>query len=122
MPDAAAQLRETTYRFCATPVCSVVYFSNETDQYFHKQNVRVRVGLKETTDPIPICYCFGYTVRDVEEEIEAIGRTTIPDRIEAEIHAGTCRCATENPQGVCCLGQVRRTVKKITAGAKIPAV
>jgi len=116
--DAAARLQETTYRFCATPTCDVIYFSIETDQYFHKTDMKVRVGLKETEHPVPICYCFDYTVRDVEKEIDTTGATTIPYRIRAEIKVDTCRCEVENPQGSCCLGNVSQAVKQAMAEAE----
>ena len=31
-----------------------------------------------------ICYCFGYTVADIEEDLKVHGRSTIMDRIMAE--------------------------------------
>lgn len=114
-PDAVARLRETTHHFCATPTCEVVYFSNGTGQYFHKTDMRVRVGLKETDHPVPICYCFDHTVREVEEEICATGATTIPDRIRAVMKTDACQCELKNPQGSCCLGNVNRAVKKTLA-------
>lgn len=119
-PESVAQLRDTVYHFCATPTCEVVYFSNATGQYFDKSDLTVRVGLKETEDPIPVCYCFGYTERDVFEEVRTTGRTTIPDRIRSEVKAGNCRCEIENPQGTCCLGNVSRAVKKAMAAVQIP--
>ncbi|MBI4551048.1 MAG: copper chaperone Copz family protein [Candidatus Latescibacteria bacterium] len=119
-PEAAVQLRGTVYHFCATPTCDVVYFSNATGQYFHKGDVTVRVGMKEIEDPIPICYCFDYTVRHIEDEIRTTGATTIPERIRAEVKAGHCRCEVMNPQGTCCLGNVARTVKKAMAAVQIP--
>lgn len=47
--------------FCETPTCKVVYFNNEQQVYLRKEDVKVRVGIKETEDPIPVCYCFGWT-------------------------------------------------------------
>lgn len=49
------------FYFCETPDCEVVYFNNEQDIYLDKADVAVRVGIKETEDPIPVCYCFGWT-------------------------------------------------------------
>jgi hypothetical protein len=119
-PEASGQIQDTTYRFCATPTCDVVYFSNATKQYFRKSDTRVRVGLKETENPIPVCYCFDYTVRDIEEEVQATGSTTIPDRIRVEVKAKTCHCEVENPQGSCCLGNVSKAVKQVMAETQVP--
>jgi len=46
-----------------------------------------------------ICYCFGYTVADLEKDIEERGSSTIMARIAAEKKAGACRCAEKNPKG-----------------------
>ncbi len=110
-----SEIKETQYYFCGTPDCEVVYFSNETEQYFTKADVRVRVGLKEKEDPIPICYCFGHTLASAREEIARTGRSTVVERIAAEIQAGNCACEIKNPSGGCCLGEVSQAVKALLA-------
>ncbi|MBI3949122.1 MAG: copper chaperone Copz family protein [Acidobacteria bacterium] len=110
--SALTRLADHSYYFCATPTCSIVYFSNEADSYFHKSDAKVRVGLKETEDPVPICYCFGFTEKMILDEIEATGHTMIPDYIKAQVKAGTCACDVKNPSGQCCLGQVTCVVLK----------
>ena len=113
-PEAGTRLKDGgAYRFCETPTCDVVYFSSDGTSLFRKPDITVRVGLKETDDPIPVCYCFGYTERMITEEIRATGRTTIPDQIRAEVKAGNCRCEITNPKGSCCLGDVSRAVTKV---------
>ncbi|MFQ5652866.1 MAG: hypothetical protein ACE5IY_23300 [bacterium] len=108
--DRVADLRTGDYFFCATPACSVVYFSNETGQYFGKQDVRVRVGIKETEEPVPVCYCFAYTRKKIFEEVQAAGESTALPFITERVKAGLCRCEIENPSGRCCLGEVKKTV------------
>jgi len=71
----------------------------------------VRVGAKETADPIPICYCFGFTRQDIWDEIRSTGKSTVAKRITAEVEAGRCACEVKNPSGKCCLGDVTRTAK-----------
>uniref|UniRef100_A0A7V6A687 BFD-like (2Fe-2S) protein n=1 Tax=Desulfobacca acetoxidans TaxID=60893 RepID=A0A7V6A687_9BACT len=46
-----------------------------------------------------ICYCFGYTASDIEQDFLANGTSTIMERIMAEKKAGGCQCATKNPTG-----------------------
>ena len=46
-----------------------------------------------------ICYCFNYTVSDIEIDIRQKGKSTILDRILAEKKSGGCQCATKNPKG-----------------------
>jgi hypothetical protein len=47
-----------------------------------------------------ICYCFEYSIQDIEEDARAHGgRSTILARIVAAKKAGGCRCATTHPEG-----------------------
>lgn len=112
-PEALDRLAEGPYSFDRTPECDVVYFSNRTDSYFHKDDLVVRVGWKEAESPIPLCYCFGHTDEAVRDEFVATGRSTVVEKIAAEVQAGNCSCALKNPSGNCCLGDVRRALTQI---------
>ena len=103
---------DTQYYFCDTSDCEVVYFALDAEApRFRREDLMVRVGAKETADPIPVCYCFGFTRKDIENEIAETGRSTIADRISAEVKTGNCACEVKNPSGKCCLGDVTRTAK-----------
>jgi hypothetical protein len=99
------------FLFCGTAACPLVYFHPDGET-LDKSDLRVRVGLKETLDPIPVCYCFGFTERMLLEEIRANGHSTIPERIAAEIRAEHCACEVRNPQGSCCLGNVKAAERR----------
>lgn len=101
--------KDSVYWFCRTPDCEIVYFSD--DKVFRKPDVKARVGLKEREDPIPLCYCFGYERADIRRDVEAHGKSDIPDWIKAEVQAGFCACEVKNPSGACCLGDINRTVR-----------
>jgi hypothetical protein len=90
-------VNEPGFLFCRTVHCALVYF-HPHGKTLEKSDLRVRVGLKETADPVPLCYCFGFTERMLLEEIQANGRTTIPQRIAAEVEAEHCACEVRNPQ------------------------
>ena len=113
-PEALGMVNGCQYVFCETPHCPVVYSAADGTQ-LRKAQVRVRVGLKETEDPVPICYCFGVTERMIREEIQRTGGSSASPRIRAEIKAGNCRCEVENPSGRCCLGEVRQAEKQAAA-------
>ena len=113
--DRVEELQDRPYYFCATLPCDMVYFSDGGEQTFSKADLKVRVGLKETEDPVPVCYCFDYTEKMIFDEIAGAGRTAIPERIRAEVLAGICECEIKNPQGTCCLGNVGRAVKRAKA-------
>ncbi|MCI0428435.1 MAG: hypothetical protein L0Z46_10510 [Nitrospiraceae bacterium] len=113
-PESPSQVNGSQYMFCETPHCPVVYYAADGTQ-LKKEQVRVRVGLKETEDPIPLCYCFGVTERMIREEIQRTGRSMAATRIRAEVKGGTCRCEVENPSGRCCLGEIRQAEKRAAA-------
>jgi hypothetical protein len=89
-----------------------VYFAIDREApRFRREDLVVRVGAKETTDPIPICYCFGFTRQDIWDEIGSTEKSTVAERIMAEVEAGHCACEVKNPSGKCCLGDVTRAAK-----------
>lgn len=47
----------------------------------------------------------------IRDELAATGKTTVIERIAAEMKAGFCACEIRNPQGSCCLGNVKAAVK-----------
>jgi len=112
-PEHLETVEAGAFNFCRTSACEVVYF-NDTGIVLTKAGVRQRIGLKEITDPVPICYCFGFTEAMAVEEIRATGKCTIPQGITAEVKAGNCACEIRNPQGSCCLGNVTAAVKRAT--------
>ena len=47
-----------------------------------------------------VCYCFGYSVQDIEEDVMAHGgRSTILEGIVAAKKVGGCHCETTHPEG-----------------------
>ncbi|MDQ1335379.1 MAG: hypothetical protein QG552_2329 [Thermodesulfobacteriota bacterium] len=49
--------------------------------------------------PETICYCFGYTTEDIQNDLLRHGRSTILEGIQKEKKAGGCNCAAKNPKG-----------------------
>lgn len=99
--------------FCRTPTCDVVYFRHG-EALFRKEDLSVKVGLKEPQDPTaPVCYCFGWTPENIRAEITATGNSTVVDQIKTQVKAGHCRCEVTNPQGSCCLGNVSAVVRSL---------
>jgi len=101
---------DTQYYFCDASDCEVVYFALDAKApMFRREDLTVRVGAKATTDPFAICYCFGFTRQDIGDEIRSTGKSTVVERIAAEVEAGRCACEVKNPSGKCCLGDITRT-------------
>jgi len=112
-PTALKRLQPGSYLFDASPDCDIVYFSKDSDSYFTKRDLRVRVGIKESEPPIPICYCFRHTLESARAEIQVTGRSTVAAEITKEIRARRCACEVKNPSGRCCLGEVNKAVKTL---------
>ena len=119
-PEHLETVETGSFNFCRAATCDAVYF-NDSGVVLSKGAVRQRIGLKETEDPLPICYCFGFTEAMAVEEVRATGKCTIPQRISAEVKAGNCACEIRNPQGSCCLGNVTTAVKKVMAAGRRPS-
>ncbi|GAB4142642.1 MAG: hypothetical protein Fur0037_09910 [Planctomycetota bacterium] len=105
------------FRFCATAGCPVAYFHAETGARIALSEVRVRIGQKATESPRPVCYCFGHSVEEIEAEVLEKGTSGVADDIAEMCRQGLDRCKETNPQGSCCLGNVRKAVEQARAKA-----
>jgi len=110
--------RTDGFRFCAEPSCDVAYFHPETGERFLRSDVRVRIGQKEITPPRLVCYCFDHTVEEIEAQVAETGTSRIADDITEKCRQGLDRCEETNPQGSCCLGDVRGVLKESQAKVK----
>ena len=115
-PERRAQIPvQEEFCFCRGEACDVVYFRKD-EVLFRKDDLTVRIGLKEPNDPpAPVCYCFGWTPRRIRAEIETTGRSSVIDQIKAQVKVGNCYCEVTNPQGSCCLGNVAKAVQHAMA-------
>src|SRR5215471_11081544 len=107
---AATPLMAVQRRFCKTQTCKVLYYGAD-GRFVEKDAAIVRIGVKETEDPVPLCYCFNFSRADVWREVAETRSSKIPARITAELRAGRCVCEVKNPSGACCLGEVNKAVK-----------
>jgi hypothetical protein len=115
-PEARPRIPpQKEFCFCRTATCEVVYF-REGEALFRKDDLGVRVGLKEPQDSTaPVCYCFGWTPQRIHAEIKTTGKSTTIEQIKAQVKADNCYCEVTNPQGSCCLGHVAQAVKHAMA-------
>ena len=113
------EVRDVAYLFCRTPICPIVYFSPDGEQTFTVEHVRERVYQKAPdADDVWVCYCFRHTAGEVRAASPE-RRAAIVDDINTGINAGQCACDLRNPQGSCCLGNVRGLVKKLEIGSVV---
>lgn len=112
VPAALKQLHGAgTYRFCPSPDCLVVYFA-ESGQTFTIPDLKVPVYQKDSSESVPVCYCFGWNRQRIREEIEQTGESSAIEAISSHIQANRCGCEVNNPQATCCLANVRSVVQQ----------
>ncbi len=110
-PDRRIRLVSSDgFSACRTPNCQVTYFANERNEYIDKADLAVRIGVKETDDPAPLCYCFGWTKRMVDDEVARTGTSSAVCEITDRMRATGCACEVTNPSGRCCLPDVQAYV------------
>ncbi len=114
-------VQDVEYLFCKTQTCPVVYFSPDGEQTFTVEQVRERVYQKEPDrEDVFVCYCFRHTVGELRAAPPE-SHMAIVDDINTGIDAGQCACDLRNPQGSCCLGNVRGLIKRLEASTAVKA-
>ena len=112
-------IRATRYYFCATADCPIVYFAEDGEQRFVEEELREKVYQKHPADEdVLICYCFRHTLGAIRTEWQQTGQSTALETITIGTQTGQCACDIRNPQGSCCLGNVRRVVQQMTQAAR----
>lgn len=110
------ELSAVEYRFCRTPSCPTVYYSVDGQQQFVEADLRERVHQKHPeADDIFVCYCFRHSPATIREELLATSLSSVVEHVTAGVKAGQCACEVRNPQGACCLGNVRAVVQRVEA-------
>jgi len=103
-----------SYWLCRERECDTVYFGEDAT-VLTASDMNVSPGFKSKSPAALVCYCFQHRRGDIEAELLAEGRTSIPGRIAAEVKAGNCACEVRNPSGKCCLGEVQQATQEISA-------
>ena len=109
------EVQSAEYLFCRTEDCPVVYYAADGTQTFTTEHVRDRVYQKEpANEDVFVCYCFRHRVGELSRA-QAETRQAILDDIDSGIQADQCACELRNPQGSCCLGNVRALINQLQA-------
>lgn len=97
----------TGWSFCDGSRCYVVYF--RAKDVVILGSVKRAPFQKSTKPERLVCFCFEHSVQDVIRGTNP-GSPSIRESIKAACKAGRDRCAVENPQGRCCLGNVGQVI------------
>lgn len=103
---------DANYQFCNSFDCSVVYFSAE-GQVFTTSDLKVPVFQKNSEETVPVCYCFGWTRQALRQEITNSGESIAVASITAHVQAKRCGCEVNNPQGRCCLSNIKSFIQTL---------
>ncbi len=112
--EKLSSVGDEKYKFCSSAKCSVVYYA-ASGQIFTVDEVRELVTSKTTGDARPLCYCFGFTEGFARREIAQTGESSVSKQVSQFIKEKLCRCEIRNPSGVCCLGEINKTLKRLAA-------
>ena len=99
-----SKISDGKYSFCNNPECDVVYFKG--DNTFTVDMVNKEIGLKDSSsDQGTICYCYGYPKSELFEK-------NLTDKINIRIDNYGSRCDLRNPNGKCCIDDIKRAQKE----------
>lgn len=108
------------FSFCGSSDCDTVYFRNSDDTRLLTADLNVPVFQKSKDPKRLACHCFQHSVAELQADVERTGDSKTPDEIKAKCRQGLDRCHLTNPQGVCCLGNVRAVVKQAKHARSLP--
>ncbi|MBA4496416.1 (2Fe-2S)-binding protein [Paenactinomyces guangxiensis] len=113
LPEALKNLNvESPYYFCSTRDCKVVYY-NEDKETYQTEEIKVPIFQKNTSNHIPVCYCFGWTRKRIVDEVKKTGNSSAMSEIKQHIKEKRCGCEVNNPQGSCCLSNISSFVEAL---------
>lgn len=96
------QSMEQGYYFCSDPDCPVVYFGQD-NSVIKSDDLRTEVGIKSKSSDALICYCYGITKADANND--QLARQFVAEQKTS----GSCACKARNPSGKCCLADFPRS-------------
>jgi len=119
MKTSLRDVLDKQYYFCDRPECDIVYFAENSEHLIRTSEIRELVYQKEAhCGDVKICYCFQHTTSEIEQAVYDGNEQIILDNINEGIKAGQCACDWRNPQGNCCLGNVRNLIKALKSPGK----
>ncbi len=112
--EKLSSVGDEEYKFCSSENCAVVYYA-ASGQTFRIDDLRESVTSKTTGDARPLCYCFGFTEGFARQEIARTGESSVSRQVSRFIKEKLCSCEIRNPSGVCCLGEINKTLKRLAS-------
>lgn len=111
--ELTEQIQADGYYICPNQSCKIVYFNPLTGHIFDKNNVRVKVWLKDQGDDVPLCYCNKITRGEIREAWNKGAGSYAEVFKIAGASRENCNCRYENPAGRCCSGVINEFLKTL---------
>ncbi len=112
--EKLSSVGDEEYKFCSSEKCAVVYYA-ASSQVFTVDDVRESVTSKTSGNSRPLCYCFGFTEGFARREIAQTSKSSVSKQVSRFIKEKLCSCEIRNPSGVCCLGEINKTLKRLAS-------
>lgn len=111
--DFKNSITDDKHYSCTTFMSPVVYFRNDPDVCFTKENVKVRVGVKEALPPMTVYYSIDVYEQAILEVIVVKRCRDSIEKTEEHTKAMTGReCHIKSPSEKCCGEFMKRVLDK----------
>ncbi|HZW49403.1 MAG TPA: (2Fe-2S)-binding protein [Bacillota bacterium] len=100
------------YWICMNENCDVVYFNNENQTKFVKEQVRVPIWFKKDANPKYACYCSLVTEEQVIDAVMKHHAKTVKEVNAVTGAMENSNCKENNPLGVCCHKVIQEIIEK----------
>lgn len=107
-----AEIKEADYFICLNEDCEVVYFNQEQQDIFKKNDVKVPIWFKKDADPRYICYCNQVTEEEIVDAVKNKGAKNMKDIVRLTGAMKNANCKLNNPLGKCCGPVIEEIIKK----------
>lgn len=106
------QVGDNDYYLCMNEACSVVYYDQESDNRFNKEDVREPIWFKNDANPKYICYCNKVTEEQIFDAVVNKDAKNMKDIIALTGAMKNGKCEINNPLGKCCSPIIQETINR----------
>lgn len=114
LPEYWSLLTDSGYFFCSNRYCPVVYFNNQSENYFGQDDLRSKVTHKMDirAENRPMCYCKNVLEEQILEEVLVKQCCQSIKDSQQFTQANTGKeCVLTNPSGRCCGSQIKEVLE-----------
>ncbi|WP_409226860.1 Csac_0668 family 2Fe-2S cluster-binding (seleno)protein [Gudongella sp. SC589] len=103
------------YYICMNENCDTVYYSENNEVVFCKEQIKVPIWFKKDAEPQYACYCSEVTIDQVKEAVRSKGARKMKDVLAITGAMRNSNCEIKNPLGVCCHEAIQQAIDEAFA-------